>query len=116
MFVIPLIVGNGVSKTEQQLREMMPGADATARNTAATLVDVVIRPGGTMTTTTASGSFANLYIYPGGKVKISNNIKVKTNIYMRGGYSFLDSKATYAYPDLCIKSGTFTAAKLYYGR
>lgn len=114
MFVIPLIVGNGVSKTEQQLREMMPGADATARNTAATLVDVVIRPGGTMTTTTASGSFANLYIYPGGKVKISNNIKVKTNIYMRGGYSFLDSKATYAYPDLCIKSGTFTAAKLYY--
>lgn len=108
MLVIPFIVGNGVSKTEQQLREMMPGADATARNAAATLVDVVIRSGGTLTTTTNSGSFANLYVYPGGKAILSNNFKIKTKVYLRGGYSFLDEKATYQYPDLCIKSGTLT--------
>lgn len=102
---IPLIVT--ASKTEAQLRESLPGATADIRNATAKYIDVIIRNGGTMTTGTGSGNFADLYIYPGGKAIVSNNMSFGT-IYMRGGYSFLDNKATYRYPDLCVKSGTMT--------
>lgn len=108
---IPLIVT--ASKTEAQLRESLPGATADIRNATAKYIDVIIRNGGTMTTGTGSGNFADLYIYPGGKAIVSNNMSFGT-IYMRGGYSFLDNKATYRYPDLCVKSGTMTTSGLKY--
>lgn len=108
---IPLIVTD--AKTEAQLRESLPGANATERNKTAKYIDVIIRDGGTMTTGTASGNFADLYIYPGGKAIVSNNMSFGT-IYMRGGYSFLDNKATYKYPDLCVKEGTITTEGVTY--
>ena len=91
-------------------------AEATIRTAvgeAARLTDVIIRNGGKLTTGTGEGHFKDLYIYPGGKANVSNNLTVR-NIYMRGGYSFLDRKATYLYPDLCVKSGTITTGGVKY--
>ena len=92
-------------------------AEATIRTAvgdAARLTDIVVRSGGKLTTGSADGKFKDLYIYPGGKAKITNNLVVR-NIYMRGGYSFLNySDKTYAYPDLCVNSGTITTVGVKY--
>lgn len=109
LFPIPLIVTT--AKTEAELRT------AAGSNDVAKLTDVIIRNGGRLTTGTNSGNFNDIYIYPGGKAKITNNFAAN-NIYMRGGYSFLDEKATFRYPDLCVE-GEVTidlpaANKLYY--
>lgn len=112
---IPLIVWD--AKTEADLRGAVPGANATEKNKVAKLTDVIIRNGGRLTTGTASGNFNDIYIYPGGKAKITNNFAAN-NIYMRGGYSFLDEKATFRYPDLCVEGAVTidlpAANKLYY--
>ena len=112
---IPLIVSD--AKTEADLRGAVPGANATEKNKVAKLTDVIIRNGGRLTTGTASGDFNDVYIYPGGKAKITNNFAAR-NIYMRGGYSFLDEKATFRYPDLCVEGAVTidlpAANKLYY--
>lgn len=112
LFPIPLIVTG--TKTEAELRT------AAGSNDIAKLTDVIIRDGGRLTTGTNSGNFNDVYIYPGGKAKITNNFAAN-NIYMRGGYSFLDEKATFKYPDLCVEDGGSTttidlpaANKLYY--
>ena len=109
LFPIPLIVTT--AKTEAELRT------AAGSNDVAKRTDVIIRNGGRLTTGTASGNFNDVYIYPGGKVKITNNFAAN-NIYMRGGYSFLDEKATFRYPDLCVEEAVTidlpAANKLYY--
>jgi hypothetical protein len=113
LFPIPLIVTT--TKTEAELRT------AAGSNDIAKLTDVIIRDGGRMTTGTASGNFNDIYIYPGGKAKITKNF-IANNIYMRGGYSFLDEKATFKYPDLCVEDDGLStttidlpaANKLYY--
>lgn len=113
LFPIPLIVTT--AKTEAELRT------AAGSNDIAKLTDVIIRDGGRMTTGTASGNFNDIYIYPGGKAKITKNF-IANNIYMRGGYSFLDEKATFKYPDLCVEDDGLStttidlpaANKLYY--
>ena len=112
---IPLIVSD--AKTEADLRGAVPGANATEKNKVAKLTDVIIRNGGRLTTGTASGNFNDVYIYPGGKAKITNNFAAN-NIYMRGGYSFLDEKESFRYPDLCVEGAVTidlpAANKLYY--
>lgn len=112
---IPLIVSD--AKTEADLRGAVPGANATEKNKVAKLTDVIIRNGGRLTTGTASGDFNDVYIYPGGKAKITNNFAAR-NIYMRGGYSFLDEKESFRYPDLCVEGAVTidlpAANKLYY--
>ena len=112
---IPLIVSD--AKTELELRNAVPGINLTEKNKVAKLTDVIICNGGRVTTGTASGNFNDVYIYPGGKAKITNNFAAK-NIYMRGGYSFMDEKATFRYPDLCVESPATidlpAANKLYY--
>ncbi len=108
---IPLLV-NGNS-TEADLRGSLTGANMSEKNKVAKNTDVVIMRGGKMTTETASGNFKDLYIYPGGKAVVSHNMKFGT-IFMRGGYSFLDNKATYKYPDLCVKAGTISSDSLVY--
>ena len=113
LFPIPLIVTT--TKTVAELRT------AAGSNDIAKLTDVIIRDGGRMTTGTASGNFNDIYIYPGGKAKITKNF-IANNIYMRGGYSFLDEKATFKYPDLCVEDDGLStttidlpaANKLYY--
>lgn len=102
IFTIPLIVDD--AKTEAVLRSSVPGANATEKNRLAATVDVVIRNGGTLTTGSASGSFKDLYIYPGGKADISRNFAVK-NIYMRGGFSWSDNKATFLLPQMKVTDG-----------
>ncbi len=104
---IPFIV-TGDNTTEQSLRTSVGNKSAIYNN-----VDVVIRSGGKLITAYDLGHFANLYIYPGGKAVVSNNMTFGT-IFMRGGYSFLDNKATYQYPDLCVKSGTISSDSLVY--
>ena len=109
VLTIPLIVT--AEKTEAQLCSYAAGGNGstliTEGRTIARNLDVIIRNGGKLTTGTAEGRFKDLYIYPGGKAKITNNLAA-ANVYMRGGYSFLDNKATYRYPDLCVVSGTVT--------
>lgn len=102
MLQVPFIVTS--TKTEQALRTSVGNKASVYRN-----VDVVIRNGGKLTTEYDLGHFANLYIYPGGKALISNNMTLN-NIYMRGGYSVLNSpiSGTYRYPDLCITNGTIS--------
>lgn len=108
---IPLLV-NGNS-TEADLRGSLTGANMSEKNKVAKNTDVVIMRGGKMTTETARGNFKDLYIYPGGKAVVSHNMTFGT-IFMRGGYSFLDNKATYKYPDLCVKAGTISSDSLVY--
>ena len=110
---LPLIVTD--TKTEAELRESLPGANAAARNALAKSIDVIIRDGGKLTTGTASGAFADMYIYPGGKANITNDFKA-TNIYMRGGYSFLNSpiSGTFKYPDLFVDGATITTSGVIY--
>lgn len=103
VFAIPLIVTE--SKTEAQLCSYAAGGDGSTSITEGRAIakglDVIIREGGTLTTGTASGKFANLYIYPGGKADISNNIAL-SNIYMRGGFSWLDASKDYRLPQMKV--------------
>lgn len=103
VFAIPLIVTE--SKTEAQLCSYAAGGDGSTLITEGRAIakglDVIIRSGGTLTTGTAQGKFANLYIYPGGKADISNNIAL-SNIYMRGGFSWLDASKDYRLPQMKV--------------
>lgn len=103
VFAIPLIVT--ASKTEAQLSSYAAGGDGstliTEGRAIAKGVDVVIRSGGTLTTGTAQGKFANLFIYPGGKADITNNISFG-NIYLRGGFSWLDAEKDYRLPQMKV--------------
>ena len=115
VLTVPLIVT--AEKTEANLRSYAGGGTGADKLTEggeiAKQTDVVIRDGGVLTTGTASGVFKDLYIYPGGKAKITNNFKA-ANIYMRGGYSFLDNKETYKYPDLYVSGATITTSGVKY--
>ena len=97
---IPIIVTT--TKTEAELRALVPGANQTEKNKVAAITDVIIRTGGKMTTGTASGAFKDLYIYPGGKAEISQNISIN-NAYLRGGFSWLGG--AYAHPQMNVSSG-----------
>lgn len=103
VFAIPLIVTE--SKTEAHLCSYAAGGDGSTLITEGRAIakglDVIIRSGGTLTTGTAQGKFANLYIYPGGKADISNNIAL-SNIYMRGGFSWLDASKDYRLPQMKV--------------
>lgn len=103
VFAIPLIVTD--SKTEAQLCSYAAGGNGSTLITEGRKIakglDVIIRSGGTLTTGTAQGKFANLYIYPGGKVEFTNNIEF-SNIYLRGGFSWLDAEKDYRLPQMKV--------------
>lgn len=103
VFAIPLIVT--ASKTEAELCSYAAGGNGSTLITEGRAIakglDVVIRSGGTLTTGTAQGKFANLYIYPGGKAEITNNIGFG-NIYLRGGFSWLDAEKDYRLPQMKV--------------
>ena len=103
VFAIPLIVT--AEKTEAELSSYAAGGNGTTLmtegRTIAKGLDVVIRNGGKLTTGTASGKFANLYIYPGGKADISENIGL-SNIYLRGGLSWLDAAKDFRLPQMKV--------------
>lgn len=103
VFAIPLIVT--ASKTEAELCSYAAGGNGSTLipegRAIAKGLDVVIRSGGTLTTGTAQGKFANLFIYPGGKAEITNNIGFG-NIYLRGGFSWLDAEKDYRLPQMKV--------------
>lgn len=104
VFAIPLIVT--AAKTEAEISSYAAGGNGSSLMTEGRAIakglDVIIRKGGTLSTGTASGKFANLYIYPGGKVDISQNIGF-ANIYLRGGFSWLDGTSkTYDLPQMKV--------------
>lgn len=103
VFAIPLIVT--ASKTEAELCSYAAGGNGSTLITEGRAIakglDVVIRSGGTLTTGTAQGKFANLFIYPGGKAEITNNIGFG-NIYLRGGFSWLDAEKDYRLPQMKV--------------
>ena len=98
IFAIPLIVTD--AKTEAEISGLV-GANLTEGRAIAKGIDVIVREGGTLTTGTAEGKFADLYIYPGGKVDISRNIGV-SNIYLRGGFSWLETEKDYRVPQMKV--------------
>lgn len=103
IFAIPLIVTE--AKTEAQISSYAAGGNGstliTEGRAIAKGIDVIVRAGGTLTTGTAEGKFADLYIYPGGKVDISKNIGV-SNIYLRGGFSWLETTKDYRVPQMKV--------------
>ena len=78
-----------------------PGRDACAN------CDIVILNGGKLTAdeNKTSGNhvdFANIYVYPGGKLILDDkSLGVKQKVYVRGGYSWLNT-STYALPELYL--------------
>lgn len=72
--------------------------------------DIVILNGGKLTadqgTSTSGGTahtdFANIYVYPGGKLVLDGySLGVKQQLFVRGGYSWLNQN-TYALPELYL--------------
>ena len=68
--------------------------------------DIVILNGGKLTADQSKDNhtdFAKIHIYPGGKLVLDgNSLGVKQKLYVRGGYSWLNT-STYALPELYIK-------------
>lgn len=85
------------------------GSDYTASpgRDVCTSCDIVILNGGKLTadeakTTGNHVDFANIYVYPGGKLVLdAKSLGVKQQVYVRGGYSWLNQN-TYALPELYI--------------
>ena len=92
---------------------LVNGTDATSGGYKTALTDaicescdIVILNGGKLTanqTKATHTSFANLYVYPGGKLVLDeNSLGVKNKVYVRGGYSWLNT-STYALPEVYLK-------------
>ena len=75
---------------------------STAYSTLETTVcDVVVLNGGKLSAGDAHVDFANIYVYPGGKLILDGkSLGVKRQVYLRGGYSWLNSE--YALPELYL--------------
>lgn len=64
--------------------------------------DVVILNGGKLNAGDAYVDFANIYVYPGGKLVLDGkSLGVKQQVYLRGGYSWLN-QTTYALPEVYL--------------
>lgn len=97
-------------KTAIDLRNYAEGGSQDAKNKVISVVDVVIRNGARLDVTTAEGNamackFNDLYIYPGGKIHINTNDIGLSNVYMRGGFSWLDPSKDYRLPQMLVESG-----------
>lgn len=64
--------------------------------------DVVVLNGGKLNAGSAYVDFANIYVYPGGKLVLDGkSLGVKQQVYLRGGYSWLN-QTTYALPEVYL--------------
>ncbi len=110
IFAIPLILT--LNKTDAEISSLAAGGDGTTKITEGRAIaknlDVIVRSGGKLTTSTAAGNFKDLYIYPGGKADLTNNIGLQ-NIYMRGGFSWLElpnkTEENFRFPQLKVTDG-----------
>jgi|GEM_PF-2145939 len=113
--IIPFILTSTNSpasapKTAIELRNLAEGSSQEARNLITSVVDVVIRGGAQLDVTKATGNamacdFKDMYIYPGAKLNVATNDINAENIYLRGGYSWLDQKATFLLPQMKVADG-----------
>ena len=97
-------------KTAVDLRNLAEGSSQEARNLVTSVVDVVIRDGAQLNVTTAEGNatackFNNMYIYPGGKMHVNTNDIHLSNVYLRGGFSWLEAVKDYRLPQMLVESG-----------
>ena len=95
-------------KTAVDLRNYAAGSSQAARNTAIGGVDVVVRNGAQLDVTNDEGTyctFNDLYIYPGGKVHVNTLDLGAKNVYMRGGFSWLEAEKDYRLPQMLVESG-----------
>lgn len=108
--VAPVSPATSETKTEQQLAQMLIDAGyVTTLPNARKLtkdIDVVVRNGGTLSSSSSgSGTFRDVYIYPGGKADISTNSIGIQNVYLRGGFSWLDAVKDYRLPQMLVGTG-----------
>jgi hypothetical protein len=107
--VAPVAPETSETKTEGDLAQMLVtagyvGTLGDAREMTKNM-DVIVRSGGTLSSSSSkSGKFNNVYIYPGGKADISKDISIQ-NIYMRGGFSWLDATKDYRLPQMFVENG-----------
>ncbi len=95
-------------KTAVDLRNLAEGGSQAARNTIIGVVDVVVRNGAQLDVTDAEATyctFRDLYIYPGGKVHINTLDLGAKNVYLRGGFSWLEAEKDYRLPQMLVESG-----------
>lgn len=95
-------------KTAVDLRNYAAGGSQDARNKVIGVVDVVVRNGAQLDVTNAEStacSFSDLYIYPGGKVHINTKDLGAKNVYLRGGFSWLEAEKDYRLPQMLVESG-----------
>lgn len=95
-------------KTAIDLRNYAAGGSQEAKNKVIGVVDVVVRNGAQLDVTNAEStacSFSDLYIYPGGKVHIITKDLGAKNVYLRGGFSWLEAEKDYRLPQMLVESG-----------
>lgn len=64
--------------------------------------DMVVLNGGKLTAGQTDINYANIYVYPGGKLVLdSKSLGAKQQVYLRGGYSWLNP-TTYALPEVYL--------------
>lgn len=113
LLTIPFILTNTNSSAEEpktavDLRNLAEGGSQAARNTIIGVVDIVVRNGAQLDVTNAEATyctFKDLYIYPGGKVHINTLDLGAKNVYMRGGFSWLEAVKDYRLPQMWVESG-----------
>lgn len=113
ILTIPFILTNTNSpaaepKTAVALRNLAEGGSQAARNTIIGVVDIVVRNGAQLDVTNAEATyctFKDLYIYPGGKVHINTLDLGAKNVYLRGGFSWLEAVKEYRLPQMLVESG-----------
>lgn len=113
LLTIPFILTSANSpaaepKTAVELRNLAEGGSQAARNTIIGVVDVVVRNGAQLDVTNAEATyctFKDLYIYPGGKVHINTLDLGAKNVYLRGGFSWLEAEKDYRLPQMLVESG-----------
>lgn len=118
---IPLIVTTTQNVTN--LRELLPGANATEKGKVANVTDVVIRKTGNnigklqTTGSSADVKFNNVYVYPAAKLNVTDNTRLSLNhLYLRGGYSFLSAvnSDNYKMPEAYITAQLKGSANIIY--
>ena len=95
-------------KTAVDLRNLAEGGSQAARNTIIGVVDIVVRNGAQLDVTNAEATyctFRDLYIYPGGNVHVNTKDLGAKNVYMRGGFSWLEAEKDYRLPQMLVESG-----------
>ena len=96
--------------TAINLRNYVGSGSQEAKNQVTSVVDVVLRNGAQLDVTTEEGNatackFNDLYIYPGGKMHINTNDIHLSNVYLRGGFSWLDASKDYRLPQMLVENG-----------